>query len=225
VSAFLANSHLADRTALLQAILYDLDLPYEGTEQILRLRLTEQLLKNCAEEKRTLLVIDEAHLLSADLLEELRLLANLEAGRGKALQVILIAQPSLLQTLQDPQLDALRQRLAVRAVLEPLEAEEAYDYLLHHVRLAGGKPEKIFDETALEILARGTQGLPRLLNQAAHQALVLTKIGGMPQVDSEAVLEALARLGLSPTEMESTAPKGVDHDSPHPNIRDFRRPA
>src|SRR5688572_18953169 len=148
-SAFLTNSHFADRSALLQAILFDLGLAYDGSEQTLRLRLTEQLLKTCADKRRTIVVIDEAQHLTADLLEELRLLANLEAGSGKAVQFVLMAQPCILETLQEPQMAALQQRIAVRSTLEALGADEAYDYLLHHLRLAGGKPDKIFDETAL----------------------------------------------------------------------------
>jgi type II secretory pathway predicted ATPase ExeA len=225
-SAFITNSHFADRTSLLQAILYDLGVPHEGgTEQILRLRLTEQLLKNCAEERRTVVIIDEAQHLSADLLEELRLLANLEAGRGKALQIVLIAQPALAQTLQQPGMEALQQRVTVRPAVGAFEAEEAYDYLLHHLRLAGGKPETIFDETALEVLARGTQGLPRYLNQAAHQALVLAEGGAMAAVDAEAALEAMAMLGLTPAEPAPEEEKSAPAEMSHPNIRDFRRPA
>ncbi len=156
VSAFLTNSHFADRAALLQAILYDLGLPHDGDqEQILRLRLTDHLLKSCAAKRRTLVIIDEAHHLNSDLLEELRLLANLEAGSGKAVQFVLIAQPKIVATLAQPGLESLQQRIAVRPELCALEVEEAYDYLLHHLRLAGVKPEKIFDETALETIARG----------------------------------------------------------------------
>src|SRR4051812_12742845 len=150
LSALLTNGHLPDRTALLQAILYDLGLPYaDRGEQVLRLRLTDQLLKNCAAGKRTLVVIDEAQHLSADLLEELRLLTNLEAGSQRALQVVLIAQPDILDTLAQPTLSGLQQRLAVRCRVEPLDVEEACDYLQHHLRQAGGQPEKVLDEAAL----------------------------------------------------------------------------
>lgn len=222
-NAFLTNCHLAERAALLQAILYDLGLPYEeGSEQTLRLRLTDHLLKTCAAERRTVLVIDEAHLLDADLLEELRLLANLEAGGGKALQIVLLAQPVIGATLQLPGLESLRQRIAVRAALDPLEVEEAYDYLLHHLRLAGGKPEKIFDDTALEVIARGAHGIPRCLNQAAHQALVLANEGELAKVDAEAALEALAQLGMAASE------EAAEPESPtemHPNIKNFMRTA
>jgi type II secretory pathway predicted ATPase ExeA len=226
-SAFLTNSHFADRAALLQAILYDLGLPYDGDkEQPLRLRLTEQLLKNCADKLRTIVIIDEAHHLSADLLEELRLLANLEAGSGKAVQFVLIAQPKIAATLAQPGLESLRQRLSVRPELRALELEEAYDYLLHHLRLAGVKPEKIFDETALETIARGTRGIPRCVNQAAHQALALAEQGELSTVDAEAALEALATLGLAPAEeTEEAVVAPTDKEPAHPHIQNFMRTA
>lgn len=199
VCAFIPNSHLADRSALLQAILYDLSQPYEtGSEQVLRLRLTDYLLK--CNDKHAVLIVDEAQHLSADLLEELRLLSNLEAGGKKAVQIILLAQLAILDKLEMPELAALRQRLMVRAEVAPLGVEEALDYLLHHLRVAGGQPERIIDDAGLEVLARGTQGIPRLLNQAAHQALMLADAADLNLVDAEAALEALSVLGLEVTE-------------------------
>jgi type II secretory pathway predicted ATPase ExeA len=196
-SAFLTNGHLAGRTGLLQAVLYDLSLPYEGrTEQELRLRLTDFLLENYAAGKRMVLIVDEAQHLDVDLLEELRLLANLEARQARAIQVVLAGQPALVETLRRPELRVLSQRLAVRACLRPLPVEEAADYLLHQLRTAGGRPEDVLSDEALEILARGAQGVPRLLNQAAHQALALAYAAGSVSVDAEAALEALAVLGL-----------------------------
>ena len=100
VSALLTNSHFPGRIGLLQAVLYDLSLPYEGGEQELRLRLTDALLQTYKRGERTVLLVDEAQHLSVDLLEELRLLGNLEAGQGKALQVVLAGQPALLETLR-----------------------------------------------------------------------------------------------------------------------------
>ncbi len=208
-SAFLTNSHFGDRLGLLQAILYDLSLPYEGrSEQELRLALTDFLLKNYADGRRTVLILDEAQHLSPDLLEELRLLGNLEARDGKALQVILAAQPSLLEGLHRPALAVLGQRLAVRVHLEPLAVEEAADYLLHQIRTAGGRPEEVLSEEALEILARGARGVPRLLNQAANQALLLAHDAGVGQVDAEAALEALDILGLE-AELPEAGERGV----------------
>ncbi len=202
-SAFLTNSHVADRAGLLQAILYDLQLPYEGkTEQEMRLALTSHLLEGFSAGKATVLIVDEAQHLTSDLLEELRLLGNLEARSGKALQVVLVGQPSLLATLRQPEMASLRQRIVVRPELRGLKLDEAADYLLHHVRVAGGRPEAVFHEEAVEVLARQTHGVPRLLNQAAHQAMCLAAEAAARQVEAEAALEALAMLGLE-TDTES----------------------
>ena len=196
-NAFLSNSHFPDRQSLLQGILFDFSLPFEdGGEQVLRLRLTDYLLKNCSGARRTVLLVDEAQHLSPDLLEELRLLGNLEAGKGKAFQVILVGQEGLMQTLSRPEMSGCLQRLAVRTRIEPLGVEEGIDYLLHHIRLAGGQPDALWEEPALEILARGARGIPRLLNQAAHQAMMLAHQAEMSRIDAEAALEALAMLGL-----------------------------
>lgn len=196
--AFLTNSHVGSRAGLLQAILYDLSLPYEGRgEQEMRLALTDHLLSSYGAGRSTILILDEAQHLTPDLLEEVRLLGNLEARTGKALQVILVGQPALLETLRRPELTALRQRLAIRVEVEPLDLQEAADYLLHHVRIAGGRPERLFADEALELLARQTHGVPRLLNQAAHQALNLAVESDGSQVDAEAALEALSLLGLA----------------------------
>ncbi len=214
-SAFLTNSHVRDRAALLQAILYDLHLPYAGkTEQEMRLALTDHLLEGFAAGKSTVLIVDEAHHLAPDLLEELRLLGNLEARSGKALQVVLVGQPALLATLQQPELAPLRQRVVVRPELTGLNLDEAADYLLHHVRVAGGRPEAVLNEEAIEVLARQTRGIPRLLNQAAHQAMCLAEEADVRQVDAEAALEALARLGLECADEadDGTSPGDVSAD-------------
>jgi type II secretory pathway predicted ATPase ExeA len=201
--AFLTNSHLPDRASLFQAILYDFSQPFEGRgEQKLRLRLTDFLLKNCQAGRRAVLIIDEAQHLCPDLLEELRLFGNLETRDSKAIQAVLAAQPCLETTLSLPILAAFNQRLAVRGRLEALDVHEAVDYLVHHLRAAGGRPEAIITDEALEILARGTRGIPRLLNQTGHQALTLADGCDAALVDAEVALEALAAFGLHAEEGE-----------------------
>jgi type II secretory pathway predicted ATPase ExeA len=203
-SILLTHSHFSGRAGLLQAILFDLSIPYEGrSEQELRLALTDHLLKNYGAGRRTVLIVDEAHHLTPDLLEELRLLGNLESRHGKAVQVVLAAQPRLLEMLRRPQLASFSQRLAVRVHLDPLGVQEAADYLVHHLRAAGGQPTEIIGDEALELLARATHGLPRLLNQAAHHALVLAHTADAASVDTEAALEALLALGLEPESADS----------------------
>lgn len=194
--AYLINSHLGDRTALLQAILYDLGLPHEGSEQECRLRLTEHLLASFQAGHQTLVVIDEAHHLGIDVLEELRLLGNLESSQGKAVHILLAALPEIEEQLAKRPLAAFSQRLVTRARLEPLDVHEAVDYLKHQIRIAGGRPERLFTDEALEILAPASRGVPRLLNQAAHQAMNLACAAELDQVDAEVALEALSCLGL-----------------------------
>jgi type II secretory pathway predicted ATPase ExeA len=197
-TSFLIHTHLRDRAGLLQALLFDLSLPHEGRgEQEMRLALMDHLIGRFRQGKRSVLIIDEAHHLTPDLLEELRLLGNLEGQGGKAVQVVLIGQPELLHSLGHPGLSAMRQRLAVRARVEPLGLEEAADYLLAHIRSAGGRADRVFGMEALEVLARQTGGVPRLLNQAGQLALRLAAENGVAEVEVEVALEALATLGLS----------------------------
>ncbi len=197
-SILLTNSHLHDRKDLLQALLFDVSLPYEGrSEQEMRLALAEHLLDTFRQGRQTVVLIDEAHHLSPDLLEELRLLGNLEGRSGKAVQVILIGLPALLETLVQSELSGLAQRLAVRATLAPLDVHEAADYLLHHLRVAGGKAEEIFSGEALQLLAQASGGVPRRLNQFARAALAFAVSAGAVQVDVEVALEILAAHGAA----------------------------
>jgi hypothetical protein len=138
-------------------------------------------------------------------------------------QVVLVGQPSLLATLRSRELTALWQRLAIRAEVGPLPLQEAADYLLHHLRVAGARPERLFADEALELLSRQTRGVPRLLNQAAHQALHLAAEAGAAQVDAEAALEALTLLGMEgEAETAITLPglKGVSAEDEAEEERD-----
>jgi type II secretory pathway predicted ATPase ExeA len=195
----LTNSHVSRKGDLLQAILFDLGLPYQGiTEQAARLAVTESCLEFYRDGGKTLVVVDEAHHLAADVLEELRLLSNLEGRDGKAVQVVLVGLPEIEAVLEKPALIALRQRLTVRARLEPLTTDESADYLRHQVTAVGGDPDKLFGEDVLDILSHAGGGVPRVLNQAAHAAFVLADEAENGQVDAEAAVESITRLGLDP---------------------------
>ncbi len=197
--AFLPNAR-ADRPAdLLQAILFDLGKPYEGLgEQELRLSLTGHLLDAAAGGFPTVLVIDEAQHLSLSALEELRLLGNLESRSGPVCFAVLVAQPSLRAAFRRPSYELLADRVAVRAAVGPLSAEESAAYLRHRVRAAGGEPHRVLDSEAIALLAAVCGGSPRTLNRAAGLAFELGMDAGAEMVDAEAALEALARLGLTP---------------------------
>ncbi len=208
---FLTHSHVSDAAGLLQSLLYDLGLPHEGkSEAELRLALTEHLLQHYTAGRPTLFILDEAQHLTPDLLEELRLLGNLEGSKGKALQVVLLAQTEFEGTLHRPGLAAFRQRLGALARLHPLGLHEAADYLIHHLRLAGGQAETFLTDEALEVLARGAGGVPRLLNRAGHTALRLAWQAGAETVDAEVALESLALCGLAVDESAADGEMGQE---------------
>lgn len=213
----LTNSHFAERVDLLHAILYELGLPYLGLgEQDARIAVTESCLEFFGEGGKTLIVLDEAQQLSPDLLEELRLLSNLEGKDGRAVQILLLAMPEFEETLNRPGMTSFRQRLLIRHRLEPLTTEESADYLIHQVRIAGGKPDRLFGEDVLDILSHAANGIPRILNQAAHLSFMLAFQNELDHVDSEAAVEAITRLGLDPLSDTDPSPPRHDDDVDEP---------
>ncbi len=213
-SAFLLTAHFREPAALLQALLYDFALPYEGrAEEEMRLALTDHLLQNYEAGRRGVLIVDEAHLLAPSVLEELRILGNLEGKRGKAVQIVLLSLPAILDTLQSPELESLQQRLAARAELRPLDLHEATDFLMHQGRRVCSRPEEVLTEEALQIVAQSCQGIPRILNRAMFKALSLAQAAGADVLDAEAVLEAIATLGLVQEEATPFA-EGEERERP-----------
>lgn len=201
----------AERPAdLLQAILFDLNKPYQGlTEQELRLALTGHLLDAAACGFPTVLVIDEAQHLSLTALEELRLLGNLESQNGPVCFAVLVAQPTLRDQFRRPAYALAADRVAVRCAVEALSPEESSAYLRHRVRAAGGDPAKVLDEGAISLIAAACGGVPRILNRAAGLAFELGAEAGAELIDVEAALEALSRLGIAPPNEEDGAPEAV----------------
>lgn len=211
-------SRFARPADLHQAILFDLGAEYRGlTEQELRLAVTEKLLGQLVEGHPTVIVLDEAQHLTADLLEEVRLLGNLESRSAKAAFVVLVAQPQLRERLAAPELAAFAQRVAARCRVEPLTAEESAEFVRHQLKAAGGRPDALVTDEALAVLAGRCKGLPRLLNQTAYLAFTLAAAAGADAVDAEAAVEALAQLGLAEPHDEPTL-------IPHP-ARPTRRKA
>lgn len=206
----LPNVHATRPADLLQAILFDLNQPYQGlTEQELRLAVTGQLLAASESGHPTVLVVDEAQHLSHAALEELRLLGNVETRAGAVLFAVLVAQPSLRDALARPAYEAFAQRVAARCRVEPLAADEAAAYLRHQVRAAGGGAGAVFEDDAVAALVGACGGVPRVLNRAAALAAELAVESGAERVDVEAVLESLNRLGLESGEADDPADGAV----------------
>jgi type II secretory pathway predicted ATPase ExeA len=196
---FLANANFPTRRALLQSILFELGKPYSGLEeQELRLSIFASLRDLTRAGRGAVLIVDEAHLLSDRLLEELRLLASLAEGKLPLARVILAGQPALEERMMEPALEALNQRVACQVYLEPLTRRQSIDYVEFRIEWAGGMCSQIFTDTALESIAKGAGGLPRCLNQLCDHALLLAYVQELPRVTREIVDEALSTLRQLP---------------------------
>ena len=140
----------------------------------LLLDLSKFLVYRGAKHMTTVLIVDEAHDLSADTLEELRLLSNLETTEDKLLQIVLVGQPELDKKLDSNELRQLKQRIALRAQLGPLTAQQTQEYIEQRLRIAGadsGAPP-IFSPQAVDSVYAYSGGYPRLINTICENALI-----------------------------------------------------
>jgi general secretion pathway protein A len=157
----------------LKAICQELRIEPPANETVKSLidSLNEKLLEAHAQDCRIVLIVDEAQTLSPELLEQVRLLTNLETAKRKLLQIILIGQPELRELLDRPEMRQIAQRITGRYHLEPLTAQDARIYIRHRLRVAGTQAE-VFSEGAVRQLFRLSGGIPRLINVIADRALL-----------------------------------------------------
>ncbi len=180
---------------LLGAILRDLhlDAPGRSKGEMLAV-LNAHLLKRADEGKTVALVIDEAHDLDDEAFEELRLLSNFETYTRKLVQIVLVGQPELQDRLREPQLRQLRERVGVRAVINPLSNVEMERYIEHRLQCAGGKLADLFDPWAVNHIVRRAAGIPRRANILCHNALLFAYGRGEHQVTARIAREAIAEM-------------------------------
>lgn len=152
--------------------------------------LNEYLLRTHAVGQNNLLIIDEAQNLSSDVLEQLRLLTNLETSERKLLQIILIGQPELREMLARPELEQLAQRVIARFHLDALSEAETAHYIHHRLTVAGRPQGGLFERAALKAIHRLTRGVPRRINLLCDRALLGAYAGGRQRVDRATVQRA-----------------------------------
>lgn len=145
------------------------------------------LIAEYAKGKRTVLIVDEAQNLGGQALEELRMLTNINADRDQLLQIVLVGQPELLAVLSRPELAQIAQRISVEYHLEPLDLEDAINYIRHRVEIAGGASD-VFSDEAINTIYYFSGGVPRLINTLCDYALVHAYATGKKQVDLEVAL-------------------------------------
>jgi general secretion pathway protein A len=168
-------------------------LPAERTVKALIDGLNAHLLRVHAEGRRVVLIVDEAQTLSPELLEQVRLLTNLETAKQKLLQIILIGQPELRDLLERPDLRQIAQRVTGRYHLEPLDADDTATYVRHRMRVAGALRD-VFSKSALRALYRRARGIPRLINVIADRALLAAYTQDRHDVDGRLVALAAAEV-------------------------------
>ncbi len=174
---------------LLQWILLAFNLEYANLGKVeMYRRFIDFIIDEYAHNRRVVLIVDEAQNMAADTLEELRMLSNVNADKDQALQVILVGQRELRDTLRRPDLVQFAQRISVDYHLESLSAEETVGYIRHRLEVAGGNPH-LFEEDACRAVYRYSNGVPRLINLLCDTALVYGYAEQREQIDSTLVTD------------------------------------
>jgi general secretion pathway protein A len=160
------------------------------------LALNEFLIQRLGNNEPTLLIVDEAQNLSPEMLEEIRLLSNLETPRSKLIQIMLVGQPELNELLTRPELRQLRQRIALRHHLRPFDQQELKDYVNERLAKAGYTGEGLFKRSALRELYARSGGIPRVINNLCDAALLQGYARERSVVDGAMIREAAEALAL-----------------------------
>lgn len=196
----LAHGQLPDRRALLQAILYELGLPYRGLDVgELQLALVDHLSTDAAGRRGMLLIVDEAHTLRPKQLEELRLVCNLTRDAQSRIRLVLAGGPLLEERLASPRLTALSQRVSARCFLEPMNRAETEEFVRAQLALVGSEADEVFDANAWDAIYRATDGVGRLVNQVCDHSLILAYANAERPVGAACIEEAWADLQQLPT--------------------------
>jgi general secretion pathway protein A len=178
-----------------RSVLLELGLsPGRGDRAACLERLNRFVLEQATSGNDVVLFIDEAQDLDTDLLEQVRLLSNLETDDRKLLQIVLLGQPELREKLNDRALRQLRQRITVRYHLSPLSRDDTTRYIAHRLRLAGANGRPAFTPRAIRVIHRYSGGIPRLINAVCDKALLYGFVNGTDRLDGRAAKQAIREL-------------------------------
>jgi general secretion pathway protein A len=204
-SSIILNPTLS-ASEFLESVLLDFDIPDVPASKAQRLwKLQEFLARTHHQNRFAVLVIDEAHKLSPEVLEEIRLLGNFESAADKFLQILMLGQSELDDLLNRHDLRQFRQRIALRLYIDPLNASEICQYIRYRWAKAGGREAPPFTPDALVAIVQSSQGIPRLINSICDSALLMAYADESPLVGSNYVRAAIANLALTDPAASSAA--------------------
>jgi len=190
-SAFVFDTTLPFE-GLLEYILEDFGVAKPGESHVQRLiALNNFLIERRRAGQNTVLVLDEAQNLDLHALEQIRLLSNFETDTEKLLQILLVGQPELLDTLDRPELRQLKQRIGLRCRLLPLTAKQIRDYIRTRLRIAGARDLGLFSDAAITRIAEYSGGIPRLINTLCDHCLLIGYADQIRRIDRKIVEEAI----------------------------------
>ena len=175
-SAFIFNSTLPE-VQMLQAILEDYGITVLRRNKVSLLKqLNSFLIEELTRGNNVVLIIDEAQNLKPSMLEEIRMLSNLETDKDKLFQIVLVGQPELKNKLASPGLRQLRQRISVRFHITPLEKDEVNEYINHRLAVAGSDGSITFDSDAVEAINDFSGGIPRIINTICDKSMLTANV-------------------------------------------------
>jgi type II secretory pathway predicted ATPase ExeA len=202
-----ACARLCTRRALLQAILFELGLPYRVRDEgDLRLSLLDHLLSREECPTGLLLLVDEAQTLSINLLDELRVLTNLVRGGLPRVRLVLAGSSALEESFAHPDLESFSQRLAARCYLGPFGREETTQFVRAQIAASSGAPDELFSQDAWEAIFDATDGVPRLVNQLCDRALLEASEAKRSRIDCSIIQAAWADIQQLPAPWDTPAP-------------------
>jgi len=206
-TAFLFNSRM-NSSQLFDFILAEFDIPCESKSKSQQLlKLNHWLLERYREGETVVLIIDEAQNLTHPVLEEIRLLTNLETSTEKLLQIVLSGQPELEEKLKLPQLRQLRQRIMLRCRTTPLSEDQTREYIAERLRIAGASGDPIFSTKTIEAIHVYSMGIPRVINLLCEHSLVNAFVEQQRPIQPKIVEEVAHEFQLD--EVEPVAPNGA----------------
>ena len=196
-TAYIYNPHVT-LTELLRLILSDLGLTSRTEDRLAMIaQLNEYLIKQLKQRNIVTLLVDEAQELSIEMLEEIRLLSNLETDTQKLLQIVLMGQPELERKLDQPELRQLKQRVALRCRLDPLPSNEVGEYISARLKAVGYSRKDLFHGSAVEKIAAHSRGIPRIINIICDNALLIAFAASKKIVSASSIDEVARDLRLN----------------------------